>query len=686
MWTGKSISPTCTSAESAYLRCFCSIVTHIHRFKSLTKLSPCSDQYGPPNIELIVKQVQIVFGLPAGWWLSRGDKALPLATERLLSTTMMPLLTPKHSSEACWRLVATLIIADRLGRLTTILASNGIIEFILNTIKSDPSEHHVELAMDLLSLWYLRNRRTCALVSSVLSPTLAKVLAAVQMQSTKLSRAAHGLYAAASASQILYYGAVSAVIPTPKSLERGFPPDYGKVSRPQPFDFLPTFIGPSPYWLQRTDLMIEDELDPILKEAHQRSEDEFVRSFDRLSIIDPQRSQFRDKYSKLVDAFNGDEGEWWIYLVFPGAATESVLHRGLIRANLSLLSSSNHIGHLNGRGYWTIGPIETAESIAEDVILGAGRYGDHTLREHADEASWNESHSLSLDSWVVDLREGLIHGTMNRADGAVWTLSGRFCALGYLGSISTETAYGTETFAGFTLLKSQGAGSQLHAYSRIAALPHLIGPLSDPANYAFPMDLSDPLADQEGQGLDALTQLEIVRDVASQFVSSSTNRSCFIDIIDADFTPRAGNIPERFTALFCTDYYNEIPGFGWHATRQLHAGNLLIDLDTIRTTMALSCCDELEVDLEVLEPFCILRDDISEAKLLKQQINLPETLEVFHRDAQPVWELAQTVSLKWSARLLFFEVAGLNTLSAMQFIYAFLVDVKSLAESLQTDD
>lgn len=647
-----------------------------------------SDQYGPRNIKLIVKQVQIIFNLPAGFWLSRGDQPLPLATERLLSRSMMPLLTKSDSTEACWRLLATLVVADRLGRLTTILASNGIVEFILSTIKTDPNEQHVELALDLLSLFYLRNRRTCALVSSTLSPTLAKVLALVQMNSLKLSRAAHGLYAAASASQILYYGAVSAVIPNPHSLEKGLPPDYSRLLRPQPFDFQATRLGPSPYWLDRTGLLVNDDLDPRLNEALQKPASGFDRTHHNLLHVDPQRAQYAPNYSKLVEAINGDEGEWWIYIVFPGTATESVLHRGLIRARMSFLtdsSRSSHLGHLNGQGYWTIGPLETADSITEDTILGAGRYGDSSHREYYDEASWNSNHSITLDSWAFDLREGYMHGTIERLDGAAWTLSGTLCAIGYLGSISTETSHGIETFAGFTLLKSQGDGSHLHAYSRIAQLPHLVGPLSDPIDSAFPRELSEPLDEEDDQDLDALTQLEMVRDVASQFVSSAANRSCFIDLIH-DQTARLGKVPDRFDALFAVDYYTELSGSGWHETRRLRAGDLLIDLDTIRTTVALTCRDEVELDLEIMEPFCSLQKPRSERKLLKQQINMPITGDVFHRDAQPYWEVAQTASLKWASRLLFFELAGLNSLSAMQFIYSFLQGVKILAESFKSAD
>lgn len=652
----------------------------------------CSGDVDPRHYKLISKQIDCLISLGPGWWKLNAAISIPNAIETVLQYTPIRFLAPTESTETAYRMMSCIVLGDRSGHLMVKMVERGILDYALNTINTDTDAKHVQLAMDLLSLFYLSNRISCALVSYFLPVPLAKVIGLSRSNTPELVESAFGLAAAASASQVLYHGAGSTAFPEVEmSKVRPVAPDFESVTNRFPFDFGSSLVDPYHAWMITPNLLLNDRLEPMLAEAVQPIMIGSIES-EVLRHLDPLRFESLSTYSKLFESFATAEGEWQMYVVLPGAASENVLHRGLLCLNLSIMDEMAEgdpkVG-VNGGGYWTIHADETVEGIQEASLLRNGPYvSNRTSKADEDDQTWNFSHSIEFKDATLGLATGDLYARIERNDGSSWVFSGTSFSIGYRGSIQVYSSDGSlaeDDAAGFVMLKPQWADTQLHAYERLAQLPLLIGPTAGPWSGSYPREWNDPMPGEE-EDPEIGIQLEILHDVTSSLISSLVNRDTFLSVIEGSVSEgRVGPLSPLFFKLFSTDSKREIINSGWNQLRAVHASNIFRDLETIRISLVMRCRDESENDLEALAPFCEIGRPIEGLTLFEQRLQLPKGQSGLDDAHSEQWEDAIVIVYKWVSRLLLFELAGVNRLSAMQYVYLLLTSVKTLVDGWELE-
>ena len=197
--------------------------------------------------------------------------AMPNAIKRTIQKKCGPLVTRLwyDPCEAVLRFFSCIIIGDRSGKLTTELVENGILDFILNTMRTNTDFENSELAMVNLSLMYTRSRITCALVSRYIPPPVAKAVALARGVKEDVTDVAYGLYAAAAASYVLYPGAHSMTLPSHRVTLGGISEiittDFEQVSKHRPGDFQCALLRPSYCSLLASNFMLKDGFDKVPK-------------------------------------------------------------------------------------------------------------------------------------------------------------------------------------------------------------------------------------------------------------------------------------------------------------------------------------------------------------------------------------------------------------------------------------
>lgn len=160
---------------------------------------------------MVVKQILGLFELNHAWWrqfdVSAPVLEIPQAISLNWSTAMGGHIANigdfKHA-ESALRCFFCVIVGDRSGKLTRQLIDDGILDYVLNTIRTDSVKSRVNLALEVLALLFVRNRSTCTLVSRYLPPTVARTLALAYTDSFAQAGSAFSLAAAAAASQVMY--------------------------------------------------------------------------------------------------------------------------------------------------------------------------------------------------------------------------------------------------------------------------------------------------------------------------------------------------------------------------------------------------------------------------------------------------------------------------------------------------
>lgn len=241
-------------------------------------LSDNSDESIPRNPVVVVRQICALLSLDKDWWVKVAVNPYPsyktsdAVSQALMKTCGGAMRNIGYSLESIanssWRTFLSIIVGDQSGRLTRQLVENGVLHFVLNSVKTDTGAEGAELALSVFALLFLRSRKTCALVSQYLSPTMAKTLALSKKLETLQYDTAYALHAAATASYVLYPGACSYVVPKPVRTQFSMEyktDDFESVSKARPEDFQTAFIEPSYASLLVSSINCNDDNDPVEK-------------------------------------------------------------------------------------------------------------------------------------------------------------------------------------------------------------------------------------------------------------------------------------------------------------------------------------------------------------------------------------------------------------------------------------
>lgn len=258
---------------STFIHDFVNYDPHID---SLTLLyafaSASSDEIIPRNPVTAVKQILGLLALNDHWGslsgLSAPSYEIPQAIELVWTNVLggsVAATTGHGLTETALRCLLCVIVGDNSGKLTRQLLEGGILEFVMNVIRTDTAKENSELALGVLSLLYVRNRYTCAFMSRYMAPTVARVFALTRVLLEEQRATAYGLVAAVAASQVLYPNAHSHAIPLfqaqPDLSIKAFPRDFEEVSKAQAGDFVAAAVEPSYASLLTAGLAANDDVD-----------------------------------------------------------------------------------------------------------------------------------------------------------------------------------------------------------------------------------------------------------------------------------------------------------------------------------------------------------------------------------------------------------------------------------------
>lgn len=228
---------------------------------------------------VIVQQIHYLFYLNRSWWRQNSGYTaplfeIPLATERALTAAPFRIfsctcLSDELPAEVVWRLFMSVIAGDKSGNLTAALIENGILDYVINSIRTESITEHAELGMGVLALLYIRSRRTCALVSRFLPPTVAIQLLMSKTYSGDWKETAFGVMAAVTASHVLFPDAHSMSLPSLVQREGSAydniqVTDLSDVLKPRAGDYQAAIVDPSYTSLHRAGYTANDpwDLDP----------------------------------------------------------------------------------------------------------------------------------------------------------------------------------------------------------------------------------------------------------------------------------------------------------------------------------------------------------------------------------------------------------------------------------------
>lgn len=235
--------------------------------------SECSDEIIPRNPVTAVKQILGLLELNGSWWKGMEGRApmleFPQALEAVWSTALNGSVakTCTHNiTETALRCFLCVIVGDTSGKLTSRLLEGGILDFIMNVIRTDTGTENSELGLGVLSLLFVRSRYTCAFVSRYMAPSITRIFALTRILLEEQTATAYGLAAAAAASHVLYPNAHSHAIPLPvmngttKNFSTG---DFEAISKTQPGDFVAAAVEPSYASLLTAGLAANDDVDAL---------------------------------------------------------------------------------------------------------------------------------------------------------------------------------------------------------------------------------------------------------------------------------------------------------------------------------------------------------------------------------------------------------------------------------------
>lgn len=203
-----------------------------------------SDEGIPKNPVEVVQKIHGLTKLRREHWKTGGNVAFP---QNLILEHALHLVGGRvynshilaDSVEVAVSTFAAIVIGDRTGDLTEYLVNECMmLDFVLNVCKTttDVSNMIAQKAANCLTNLYLRSRRTCALVSRFLPPTMAYVFSLTRIQQESDLADYASLAVAAYASYLLYPGAHE--IPMPKVVDQKLVyeiPEDALVRRPSDF-------------------------------------------------------------------------------------------------------------------------------------------------------------------------------------------------------------------------------------------------------------------------------------------------------------------------------------------------------------------------------------------------------------------------------------------------------------------
>lgn len=414
-----------------------------------------------------------------------------------------------------WRLFGTVIVADRSGKLTQALIENGILEYLTNSLKTDPALGHGAIGLGALVLLFIRSRHTCALISNFMSPSAANIFIQSQPETSGYSSdVVMGAVAAITASQFMYPGAQSEALPRFSTEKLAFETsNFDQVSRPRPGDFQCAMVEQSYFSLHVAGYIANDNFDTdeskeleVEKNRYNLDHREPCRStpieleegededggLDRIlnilidqaevynmkkriemeqksneeekpRLYDAQHEFFLQSNDRMVDRFAAAEEEWHMFIVLTGAACENVLHRALLRMTLDRGDIKSLQWDANGSGYWTIDEPETHASIRESAARSQGVYSTFVGHQNVSgrdtatlKEDWKKRHFFEFEEAMVS-EDGVFEARISRENGtSSWLLRGVGLPLGYYGSIQTKLDDDNMlTIGGFILLKPE---------------------------------------------------------------------------------------------------------------------------------------------------------------------------------------------------------------------------------------
>lgn len=252
-----------------------------------------------------VQQIHALFRLNRSWWEQPQKFLVPqleisnAVTWNLSSsnTDIFSRTCREKTPEGVWRLFMSVIAGDRSGKLTRQLVDNGILEYALNSVRTDVVDSQAELALASLCLMYLRSRTTCALVSRFLPPDVAKALARSLSGTEESLDTIMGLHAAVAASQVLYPGCThSFAYPRmqidAESGQVSFEsPDFEELLKPRPEDFQPAAIELSYTSLLNSGLSANDFCDIVPQKEMRVDKERYNLDFQKRSVAALEPSQ-----------------------------------------------------------------------------------------------------------------------------------------------------------------------------------------------------------------------------------------------------------------------------------------------------------------------------------------------------------------------------------------------------------
>lgn len=636
-----------------------------------------------------------------------------------------------------WRLAVSLICADRSGKLTSQLIENGLLDYVINTIRTDSVSEHIDLAFTILAALYTKDRSLCAQVSRFLPPTVARTLGFAHRSAGDAADSAIGFAASAMASYALFPGAHSFALPNCKPTETGrvqfIADDLDAVSASRPGEFRGAVVQPGYGSMHRVVYMVSDFLEPVRPEGstvemeflsldrvlepstsplrsiadimvmHQASLEQ-VSFLDRLEAEDenptPTRadSEFKPPSNDAaVERFAAAGGEWLLFIVFSHEAFDNVLHRAVLRVSMEPQPQGTTEYPLEASGYWTIGASDTIESMTESATFCRDQYHPDFVGHRSNSArddnkrkeNWKETHALQLGEATLS-SEGMIEALIEREDGEVWMLKGSGYGLGYFGGIHImDEDSNDRLIGGFSLLKPESADpsgvglDDLNAYERLAFASLKVGPLSHPSYSSYP----NYLTTEEG---DRAQQIETFNRLADQHLANTVHEAlevCRLSINNWNFEtvvveeePPTLIISPVFDLFFVPDPLREMPGSPWQQRRAFAALGAFDALQDERSQVCQIFEREVQSDLAHLMPLLSLLATAYFPES-KNQATLVDISSVMDAAA---WKKAVQIHLKWVARLSLYEVAGMDLVRAICYTVKVIdkADFSELASKL----
>lgn len=167
---------------------------------------------------LIVAQINDLFSLNKRWWLSQNSTLsgrlavapfyeVVSATTRNLLEGRSVLSHTESTTDAAACILMCVISGDRSGKLTGQLIENGILDYLINSVRTDVINNRADLTLSVLSLLYIRSRASCVAISRYLPEAAARALAISQMDHKDRRDTALGMLASITASHVMYPGA-----------------------------------------------------------------------------------------------------------------------------------------------------------------------------------------------------------------------------------------------------------------------------------------------------------------------------------------------------------------------------------------------------------------------------------------------------------------------------------------------